>query len=111
MSKEKSKNDAQILALVVAFLNLIFFLAMFGLMQYFELLGSDPTYFDSGTLQNLKYINMVTEKLGIEIDPTKPHKVTTLFYALCFGVALISTFFAFIVAKRKNEYYEVTKAG
>lgn len=99
------------LPLGVALFNLAFFGFMFFLMNYFELIGSDPSYYDEGTLQNIKYINMVTNLVGIEIDPTKSHKVSTLLYSACLGFALISTFFAIVVAnKRPSEAYEVTKA-
>ena len=84
---------------------------MFFLMNYFELIGADPEYFDSGTVQNLKYINMVSGLFGLDIDPTHPHKISTLLYSLCLGFALISTFFAIVICnKRPSEAYEVTEA-
>lgn len=97
--------------LSIALFNLAFFGFMFFLMNYFELIGSDPAYFDDGTLQNLKYINMLSGLFGIEIDPSKPHKISTLMYSLCLGFALISTFFAIVISnKRPSEGYEVTEA-
>lgn len=97
--------------LAIAMFNLAFFGFMFFLMNYFELIGADPAYFDEGTVQNLEYINSVTGLFGIDVDPTKPHKVTTLLYSACLGFALISTFFAIVIAnKRPSTEYEVTKA-
>lgn len=96
----------------IALFNLAFFGFMFMLMNYFELMGSDPAYFDDGTISNLKIINTVTNFLGIEIDPAKQEKISTLMYSLCLGFALISTFFAIVIAnKRPSEGYEVTDAN
>lgn len=97
--------------LSIALFNLAFFGFMFFLMNYFELIGSDPAYFDEGTIQNVKYINMASGLFGIEIDPSQPHKISTLLYSLCLGFALISTFFAIVIANKKpSEGYEVTEA-
>jgi hypothetical protein len=97
--------------LAIALFNLAFFGFMFFLMNYFELIGSDPAYFDEGTIQNLKYINMVSGLFGIDVDPTKSHKISTLLYSLCLGFALISTFFAIVISNKKPvEGYEVTEA-
>lgn len=110
-SATKQENTSFYIGLGVALINLAFFGLMFFLMNYFELIGSDPAYFDDGTIQNLKYINMVSGIVGINIDPTEPHKVSTLLYSLCLGFALISTFFAIVIAnKRPMEAYEVTEA-
>ena len=110
-SIKKEDITSFFIPLGVALFNLAFFGFMFFLMNYFELIGSDPEYFDSGTIQNLKYINMITNFVGIKIDPTQPHKISTLLYSACLGFAMISTFFAIVVANKKpSEAYEVTKA-
>ena len=99
------------LPLAVALGNLALFGLMFFLMNYFELMGADPSYFDDGTVQNLKYINMVSSIFGVKIDPLDQEKVSTLFWGACLGVALISTFFSIVIANRKPlEAYEVTQA-
>ncbi len=108
---KKEDINTFFIPLGIALFNLAFFGFMFMLMNYFELIGSDPSYYDDGTLQNLKYINSITALLGIEIDPTQPHKVSTLLYAACLGFALISSFFAIVIANKKpQEGYEVTAA-
>jgi hypothetical protein len=97
--------------LFVALFNLAFFGFMFFLMNYFELIGTDTSYFDEGTLQNLKYINAISGLFGIEIDPSNQDRISTLLWGLCLGFSLISTFFAIVVAnKRPSEGYEVTQA-
>lgn len=97
--------------LLIALSNLVLFGLIFGLMGYFELIGSDPTYYDQGTLNNLKIINSITGIFGFEIDTTQPHRVSTLMWATLLGVALISSFFSIVIGNRKPiEEYEVTEA-
>ena len=113
MSTTKTTNDliSFYIPLAIALGNVALFGLMFFAMNYFELIGADPAYFDDGTIQNLKYINAVSGIFGIEIDPTQPHKISTLMYALCLGVALVSTAFAIMLANRRpSEAYEVTEA-
>ena len=84
---------------------------MFMAMNYFELMGADPAYFDDGTVQNLKYINMVSGLFGVEINPGDQEKISTVFWGLCLGFALVSTFFSIVIANRRpSEAYEVTEA-
>ena len=55
-----NKNDPRFLiAIAVAVLNLGLFGIMFGLMGYFELIGADQSFFDEGTRNNLKIINII----------------------------------------------------
>lgn len=103
------EGNSLILPFLVALANIGLFGALFGAMWYFELMGADPDYFDAGTVQNLKYINMITSKFGVNIDPLADPKVTTLGYALCLGLALVSTWFAIVIANRKSlEQVEIT---
>jgi len=107
----KNNNLYFFFALLIALANLGLFTAMFVAMGYYELIGADPSYFDEGTLNNIKIINSITDKFGLHIDPTKPHKISTLGFAFCLGFALVSSGFAITIANRqKNEVYEVTDA-
>lgn len=100
-----------ILQLLIALGSLGFFSLMFVAMHYYELIGSDNVYFDEGTIQNLKYINMLTSKFGLDIDPAKPHKITTLGYSICMGLALFVSGGAIMLANRRgDEVYETTDA-
>lgn len=97
--------------LLIALANLGLFAAVFGLMGYFELIGSDPSYYDDGTLNNIKIINSITGLLGVKMDPAQPHRISTLMWATLLGVSLISSFFAIVISNRKPiEAYEVTEA-
>lgn len=97
--------------LLIALGNLALFGLIFGLMGYVELIGSDAAYYDAGTLNNIKLINMVTGLAGIEFDPSKAHKVSTLMWSALLGVALISSYFAIVIGNRKPiDEYEVTEA-
>lgn len=108
-SNKKTLDIVFALQLLIALANLALFGLMFIGMGYFELIGSDPAYFDEGTLNNLRYINMATQPFGLTIDPTQPHKITTLAWAVCLGVALVSSFFCIVVANRRpSEAYETT---
>lgn len=111
VNKESQGLISVELAIIIALLNLGFFAAMFALMHYFELLGADPAYFDEGTFNNLKIINTVLNTLGLEIDPVAQKKISTLGYSICLGLALVSSFFAIVIANRKPlEDYEITQA-
>ncbi|MDA1021708.1 MAG: hypothetical protein O2962_09220 [Cyanobacteria bacterium] len=93
----------------VALANIAVFGLMFTLMGYFELMGADQAYFDAGTIQNIKYINMMTEPLGLTIDPASQAKVTTVWYAACLGIALAFSGLSIMIANRRSdEFYEVT---
>lgn len=97
--------------LLIALANLAVFALAFTLMGYYELIGSDPAYYDQGTWNNINLINSVTGLLGFEIDPTDTKKVSTLMWATLLGVSLISSFFAIVIGNRKpQEAYEVTEA-
>ncbi|MCH2226355.1 MAG: hypothetical protein MK033_01150 [Candidatus Caenarcaniphilales bacterium] len=111
-SKKESQGLISVeLAILIALVNLAFFGGMFTLMHYFELLGADPAYFDEGTFNNLKMINTVLGTLGFEIDPVAQKKISTLGYSICLGLALVSSFFAIVIANRKPlENYEITQA-
>ena len=90
----KNDNQSIILPVLVALANLALFGLMFMAMNYFELMGADPAYFDDGTVQNLKYINMISGLFGVDIDPGDQQKISTLLWGLCLGLALVSTFFS-----------------
>lgn len=97
------------LQILIALANLGVFGLMFILMGYFELMGADPAYFDAGTLQNIKYINMVTEPFGLTIDPASQAKVSTVYYAACLGFAFAFSGISIMLANRRSDkYYEVT---
>ncbi|MDD9898706.1 MAG: hypothetical protein OXU45_06880 [Candidatus Melainabacteria bacterium] len=97
------------LQILIALANLGVFGLMFVLMHYFELMGADPAYFDAGTVQNIKYINMVTEPMGLTIDPASQAKVSTVWYAVCLGIAFMFTGISIMFANRRSdEFYEVT---
>lgn len=107
--KEKDCSIVFAIQLLIALANLGLFGLMFLAMGYYELIGADPAYFDEGTINNLKLINSVTNLVGIEIDPTKPHRVSTLGWAIALGIALLSSFFCIVIANRKPmEAYETT---
>lgn len=97
--------------LLIALGNLALFGLIFGLMGYFELIGSDPAYYDQGTLNNIEMINSITGIFGFEINAAESHRVSTLMWAALLGVALISSFFSIVIGNRKPiEEYEVTEA-
>jgi hypothetical protein len=102
-----NKNN---LVLIVAIANVLVFGVLFTLMNYYELLGADTSYFDEGSLNNIAIINKVLTPLSLAIDPNKLGTVSTLKYALFFGLAMLSTFVSIVVAnRREDEYYEVTE--
>jgi hypothetical protein len=108
---EKDTGVNTNIALVVAVMNLGLFGLMFGLMGYFELIGSDPAYYDEGTIKTVGLINSVLGVVGLDMDPTSPHKVSTIFWAVALGIALVSTCFAIMIANRKPmAVYETTLA-
>lgn len=99
------------IALLIATLNALFFGAMFVLMHYYELIGSDVAFFDDGSLNNLKIINSVLGALGINLDPSGSPEVTTKGYGICLGASLLLTWVAVTIANRApREEYEVTDA-
>ncbi|MCE2928639.1 MAG: hypothetical protein LW817_03295 [Candidatus Caenarcaniphilales bacterium] len=113
MSTDKTKSSDMYFyfAILVALANLGVFSLLFGAMWYFELLGADPLYFDDGTINNLKLINSVITFFGFKIDPSQPHKISTLMWSAALGFAFVSSFFAIVVANRRpNTEYEVTAA-
>lgn len=96
--------------ILVAACSVLFFMGAFILMGYYELMGADPEYFDSGTENNIKLINTFIKVFGVQINPESIHKISTLHYAVALGAALIVTFFAFIIAGKKPvDDYEVTE--
>ncbi len=97
--------------ILVALANIAIFGALFMVMNYFELMGADPAYFDEGTINNIRYINNVIGLLGLHVDPTVQHKVSTLHYAVAFGIAFAMSGLTIMVANRRSdEFYEVTDA-
>jgi hypothetical protein len=95
--------------LLIALANLGLFSLVFILMGYFELIGSDPAYYDQGTINNIKMINSVTGIFGLEINPEEPRRISTLMWSTLLGVALISSYFAIVIGNRRPiEEYEVT---
>lgn len=98
------------LSLLVAVVNVLVFGLLFTLMNYYELLGADTSYFDEGSLNNIAIINKILSPLGLTIDPNKIGPVSTVKYALFFGIALLSSFVSITIANRQaDEYYEVTE--
>lgn len=98
------------LSLFIALGNLFFFSAVFALMNYVELLGTDTSYFDEGSLNNLAIINRLLSILGLAIDPSRIGPISTLHYAVLLGIALLSTGFSILLAnRREDEFYEVTQ--
>lgn len=95
-------NGFTTIALGIAFLNFLLFGAMFVLMHYFELVGSDTAYFDDGSYNNLNMINAVLGSFGLRVDPKASPEITTAGYSICYGVFLLSTFFAILVVGRKS---------
>ncbi len=97
--------------ILVALANIAIFGALFMVMNYFELMGADPAYFDEGTINNIRYINNVIGMFGLHVDPTAQHKVSTLHYAVAFGIAFAMSGLTIMVANRRSdEFYEVTDA-
>ena len=97
--------------LLIALGNLGLFGLVFGLMGYFELIGSDPAYYDPGTLNNVAMINFVLGFIGVHFDAESFHKVSTLMWSALLGISLISSYFAIVISNRKPiEEYEVTEA-
>ncbi len=98
-----------IIPVFVALLNIGLFGAMFLAMNYFEFIGADNHFFDDGSLNNIKILQSFLGSTGLDLDPTKPHRITTLMWALCLGISFIASFFAIVVANRKSlEECEVT---
>ncbi len=111
MANTKSNNNFVIIGLLIALANLAVFGAMFTLMGYFELMGADKSYFDEGSLNNISIMNKVLGLFGLNIDPLSTQKISTLKYALCYGVALLSTGLSIFIATRKAKTeYEVSDA-
>ncbi len=110
--KDKPCNNTVItIQILLALANLAIFGAAFMVMNYFELMGADPVYFDEGTINNIKYINNVLGLVGMHVDPTVQHKVSTVHYAVCLGIAFaISGVTIMFANRRSNEIYEVTEA-
>ena len=98
--------------LLIALANLALFGLAFALMGYFELIGSDPTYYDDRTYATIKMINnLLLDRIGHHFDPHHVHKVNTLLWAALLGCSLVSSFFAIVIGNRKPiEEYEVTEA-
>ncbi len=98
-----------IIPVLVALINIAVFGTMFLAMGYFELMGADPAYFDEGTVNNIAHINAVLGLLGVKVDPLAPHKVTTLMFSICLGIAFVTSYFSIVIANRKSlEECEVT---
>ena len=111
MDKQGNNGIFENIALLIALANAAFFGLMFVLMHYFELVGADTSYFDQGTFNNLEIINKITGLIGVNIDPSADPTISTLGYGLCLGLALVSTFVAFVIAARQpRDNYEVTDA-
>ncbi len=95
----------------LALANIGFFGLMFIGAHYFELMGADPMYFDDGTHNNIAYINILTGLFGFEIDPLVQKKISTVYWSLCIGLGLMSTWFTIVFANRKSLHeVEVTEA-
>ncbi len=106
---KKSNNNFIIIGGLIALANLAFFGLMFKLMAYYELMGADKSYFDEGSINNIKYINMVTGLFGFTVDPMSQPEITTLSYAVCYGLALVVAGLSIFIACRKpSESYEVS---
>lgn len=110
MDKQNKSSDIVFAAqLLIALANLALFGALFTAMWYFELIGADPAYFDEGTINNLKLINSITNPFGFVIDPTQPHKISTLMWAIALGFALVSSAVSIMISNRRaDEVYETT---
>ncbi len=97
--------------ILFALANIAIFGALFMVMNYFELMGADPTYFDEGTINNIRYINNVIGLFGLHVDPTVQHKVSTLHYAVAFGIAFAMSGLTIMISNRRSDkFYEVTDA-
>lgn len=108
-NKTNPSNSIFAIQLLVALANLALFGFMFIVMGYFELIGSDPAYFDEGTINNLKIISSITSIFGLQIDYSQAHKITTLGWSVALGIALVSSFFCIVIANREPmEAYETT---
>jgi hypothetical protein len=100
----KQNDDLYIkIAILIAVLNLLFFGAMFMLMNYYELVGADPAYFDQGTENNVRLIDSILKIFNLSVAPWPPERISTIKYGLCLGAALVSTFLAVIIAGRKTK--------
>lgn len=109
--KCKQSNNFIIIAGLIALANLAFFGLMFTLMNYFELMGADKSYFDDGSVNNINIINTILALLGQKLDPMSQEKISTLQYSLAYGVALIvSGLSIFIACRKPSEDYEVSDA-
>ncbi len=105
----KCNNNFIIIAGLIALTNLAVFGAMFGAMGYFELMGADKSYFDAGSLNNIAIINNIIGLVGLHIDPMSHPQITTLKYAICYGIALVvSGFSIFIACRKPSVSYEVS---
>lgn len=91
-----------IIPVLVALINIGVFALMFGAMGYFELMGADQSYFDEGTVNNIGYINSALGLLGLKIDPIAPHRITTVMFSVCLGIAFVTSYFAIVIANRKS---------
>ncbi len=111
MNKKNCDNNFILIGTLVALANLALFGLMFKLMAYYELMGADKSYFDDGSINNIKIINSVLALFGFSIDPMSNHKISTLMYAVCFGIALVSAGLSIFIATRKpRTEYEVSEA-
>lgn len=107
---DQQKNSL-VLPILIALSSVGFFGLMFIGMGYFELIGADVGYFDAGSDNNLKIINMVLNPFGFNIDPRADLEITTRGYAMCYGLALIVAFGAMILAGRESRnHLETTDA-
>lgn len=112
VDKSQCSNNYMKLAFLVALVNLGFFGLMFTLMNYFELMGADLSYFDNGSWNNIKIINFFTKLVGLDIDPSASPKISTLAYSACYGMFLLSSFVAITFALRQGRTEnEVTDAS
>jgi heme/copper-type cytochrome/quinol oxidase subunit 3 len=109
MANKKSSNNFIIIGALIALANLALFGLMFTLMAYYELMGADKAYFDEGSINNIKYLNMLTGLFGLHIDPMSQPQITTLGYAVCYGIALVAAGLSIFIACRKpSTSYEVS---
>lgn len=107
--KKNCNNNFIIIGALIAVANLALFGLMFTLMGYYELMGADKAYFDEGSVNNIKYINMVTGLFGFTVDPMSQPQITTLSYAVCYGIALAAAGLSIFIACRKpSTSYEVS---
>ncbi|MBT6843951.1 MAG: hypothetical protein HOA17_09215 [Candidatus Melainabacteria bacterium] len=107
-------KNLTLLQIGVALANLGVFGLLFLLMNYFELMGADTAYFDDGSWNNVRILQFVLEKLHLrDIVPVPVEgvvtKVSTLWYAACYGFAFAFAGLSIMIANRRSdEFYEVT---